>query len=192
MEELEISQGTGGLDRRSFIQKSALVGGMVWAAPLVSSFGSPAFAGTLIIINGKTPGPCGEISNIAFVLKNDALRYKYERENSSAVIDLGPGTEPCVSCAPGTTLVDDPVVGWGVAGNGSEDLVTVTFSDGNKTALICPDDEYYVAWAVVFRGTGECEGPACLYFEGQVNAKGACLQVSNNDDDADVVWPGPC
>lgn len=46
MDELEITGGTSGIDRRDFIKKSAIVGGMVWAAPMVSSIGSPAFAFT--------------------------------------------------------------------------------------------------------------------------------------------------
>jgi hypothetical protein len=33
-----------GVDRRDFIKRGAIVGGMVWAAPLVQSLGSPAFA----------------------------------------------------------------------------------------------------------------------------------------------------
>lgn len=37
-------EATGGLDRRDFIKRGAVVGGLVWAAPLVQSLGSPAFA----------------------------------------------------------------------------------------------------------------------------------------------------
>jgi len=53
-EELTGDAATG-LDRRDFIRKGALVGGMVWAAPMISS--APAFAVTITPTPGTTTDP---------------------------------------------------------------------------------------------------------------------------------------
>jgi hypothetical protein len=43
-EHTELEGQSGGMDRRDFVKRSAILGGMVWAAPAVSSLGSRAFA----------------------------------------------------------------------------------------------------------------------------------------------------
>jgi hypothetical protein len=45
-----------GLGRRDFIKRSAVVGGLVWASPVIHSFTAPAFAGTPVPGEGCTPG----------------------------------------------------------------------------------------------------------------------------------------
>lgn len=42
----ELETTPTGLDRRTFMKSSAVVGGLVWAAPAMSTFGARAFAGT--------------------------------------------------------------------------------------------------------------------------------------------------
>ena len=47
MEDDSMSAGTGGMDRRQLLKRSAVVGGaLVWTTPVVQSIASPAFAQT--------------------------------------------------------------------------------------------------------------------------------------------------
>ena len=187
MDDLEISQGTGGLDRRSFIQKSALVGGMVWAAPLVSSFGSPAFAGTLQVINGKTPDPDkGAISNIAIYLANGGAVCKADFDKN--LVEDDTSTNPCVANL-GDAGYPGLLAEWEATTGTCGNLVTVQYFDDARTALIIPDEDWAVKWAVVKRG-GQTDD--CLLFlnktEPLAESKGFALQVSNRDSDADKVF----
>ena len=52
-----------GIDRRTFMKSSAVVGGLVWAAPAMSTFGARAFAGTPL--NLCPPG-AGQPSGLQF------------------------------------------------------------------------------------------------------------------------------
>ena len=90
MDEFEITGGEAGIDRRDFIRKSALVGGMVWAAPMISSIGSPAFAVTLPGNGGTNgPDPEGDISYVAFIVVNQGNgRFKFDFEDCP---DFGTG-----------------------------------------------------------------------------------------------------
>ena len=84
MDEIDITGGESGIDRRDFIRKSALVGGMVWAAPMVSSLGRPAFAitGEITPPGQPSPDPEGSISYVAFIVRNagSGARFKYDWE----------------------------------------------------------------------------------------------------------------
>lgn len=42
--EKELAQGEGGVSRRDLLRRGAIVGGLVWAAPVIQSIRSPAFA----------------------------------------------------------------------------------------------------------------------------------------------------
>jgi hypothetical protein len=74
-EELQVTEEASGLDRRTFVKRSAIVGGMVWAAPAITTLGSRAFAAT-----GGTPRKCVDISYLAVVVTTNAgtFRFKYE------------------------------------------------------------------------------------------------------------------
>ena len=53
MSEDKINEGVGGLDRRTMLKRSAVVGGaLVWTTPVVQSLASPAFAATSPIVQG--------------------------------------------------------------------------------------------------------------------------------------------
>lgn len=88
-EELETMGGAAGLDRRDFIRKSAIVGGMVWAAPAMSSLGSRAFA-------AGTPLDGKGVSGFAFFVENQgSASYKYEW-NGRLTGGLSQDLAPCV------------------------------------------------------------------------------------------------
>lgn len=70
---------SGGMTRRTFVTRSAVVGGMVWAAPAISTLGSRAFAGT----NG-TPRDCPAISYLAVVIKNGKT-YQFKLDSEGGV-----------------------------------------------------------------------------------------------------------
>ena len=97
MDEFDITGGEAGIDRRDFIRKSALVGGMVWAAPIVSSIGSPAFAITGTGTPGGSPDPSGSISYVAFIVTNagsGAWKYEFDSCPGDVIADLSPGNTP--------------------------------------------------------------------------------------------------
>ena len=69
----ELLEGPEGVSRRSMLKKSALVGGtMVWAAPVVQSITSPAFAQGTPDTNGGTQ----DISFVAMLLDCSGSLYR--------------------------------------------------------------------------------------------------------------------
>lgn len=71
---------SGGMTRRAFVTRSAAVGGMVWAAPAISTLGSRAFAET----NG-TPRNCHAISYLALVIDTkDDGRFQFKQNKGGA------------------------------------------------------------------------------------------------------------
>jgi hypothetical protein len=93
-EELEVMEGAG-VDRRTFIKRSAVLGGMVWAAPAISTLGSRAFAAT------GTPRNCHAISYLAIVVTNGQT-YQFKLQADGSVETSNPMEAP--QC-------DDPT-GW--------------------------------------------------------------------------------
>ena len=91
-EELETMGGAAGLDRRDFIRKSAIVGGMVWAAPAVSTLGSRAFAGGTSL-RGKG------VSAFQFFVKNGGSSYKFDWEKGVLDGGLSQDLPTCVGTA---------------------------------------------------------------------------------------------
>lgn len=60
------SVGTGENSRRSFLGKAAVVGGAVWAAPVVQTFSQPAFA------DSGTSAPCTRIRGVKIEDANES------------------------------------------------------------------------------------------------------------------------
>ena len=89
-----------GVDRRDFIKRSAIVGGMVWAAPAISTLGSRAFASE----HNGTPR-CQAISTLAIVF---TLTVNGTTTTYQAKYNLDELCEPDGRAAPGC---DDPA-GW--------------------------------------------------------------------------------
>jgi hypothetical protein len=147
-DELEPTEGSG-LARRDFIKRSAIVGGMVWAAPLIQS--APAFAQT------GTPQGCQDISYIAFVIHNDGTtKYKYEDLNGSCAIEGGGNLD--AGCAAEYPDFDadfrDTTPGTSTDGRVSVDC-------SNETVwTITPTMNYGVQWVLVKSGS---QNPCKLY-----------------------------
>lgn len=172
-----------GLDRRDFLRKGVVVGGMVWATPLIQSIGSPAFA--------LSPQPGGRaISNVAFVLvSNDSpaktFRYKFDDDEGCAPDSGGPS-------GPGQPCVRDHAdlkSQWDAAGDGhgqdvpedvGDPLDLVTVRCGQACWTIDPVDGYAVAWAMVKAG-GDCYRYDGLVSDTETPAYGAPLTVCNTD-----------
>jgi hypothetical protein len=163
----EFEQEESGLGRRDFLRRSAIVGGMVWAAPVVQSIGAPAFAFTP---NGEEipPGTC-DISNVVFLLDNDALRYKFEVDGQ----EENAGPNPCLGSFP------DLQTAWCAATEGGSAQVTVNRTDP-QLWIIDPAANYEVLWAIVF--SGDCcyliQGPGVKDEPLYVSCFGECVPKS--------------
>lgn len=164
MDEFDITGGAAGIDRRDFIRKSALVGGMVWAAPMISSIGSPAFALTADGGggNGEDNGNGNDISNVAFVLENEdpeAAPFKFDRTDevgNGTLTDGNAQAQPCVQKLEDDAEYGDLYTRWQQAVD-AVDMIgapnpTVTLSSDLKTATITPPTGYKVMFAVVKAG----------------------------------------
>jgi hypothetical protein len=162
-EEIELTGGATGLDRRDFIKRSAVVGGMVWAAPVISSIGSPAFA--------MTPGGT-DISNIAFLLNNVSTNFKYD---SAACANVSDGSaEPCVADlniapAPWPGYLSD----WNLAATGTDSDGKVTVTCG-ASWTIDPTANYNIVFVAVKAGN------FCYYFDTSNLAKDEAFSVQND------------
>jgi hypothetical protein len=152
-QDIESTTGASVIDRRDFIRKSAIVGGMVWAAPAMSTLGSRAFAdaGTLIIeeecdnfINFKIEEVCYNAAGEKVQCNDDTVdKAQWEFVSCS----LGEGECPPV----GYTDSGDCVAGPGTQ------LVNGVESDDGRIRLTV-DGKSYVLW--VAEGCEILEGGA--------------------------------
>jgi hypothetical protein len=157
-ESVEVGGLPQSVERRDFMKKTAIVGGMVWAAPLVQSLGSPAFAGT-------PAGTCS-ISNIQFLMNNESqTTYKFDEVGGDPVGGGDQSTPPCVGGLPGASK-QEAFNQWCAANPGLESQVTITKIDATLWR-IDPSPGYGVVWAVVKSGTsGPGGGDMCYYVQG--------------------------
>jgi hypothetical protein len=148
-EELEMTEGASGVDRRNFIKRTAVVGGMVWAAPVLQSLSSPAFAMT----------PCGQdISNLVFILQNGTLAFKYEAVGGSCTLEAGGNMDQvCKNQFPTYDAdfrdADTPTADELL-------LVDVDCSNPCRWVIKVLSDDYKVLWAIVKAGS------TCTLFSG--------------------------
>lgn len=141
MEEFE-AENSGGLGRRDFIKKSAIVGGMVWAAPAVSSFAPRAF------------GQENESPEIVFdCFPENRVKFKWERGDGvdfdkGQFVDCGSGGD-CIaefySTVPGCVNSPSPL--------GKTTVTTVPGSD-KKIQAVLSDDLKSVTISVI-KGDGK-------------------------------------
>jgi len=123
-----------GLSRRDLIKRGAVVGGVVWAAPVVQSLTSPAFAGT--------PGG-GECENF--------FRFKFNVVDGVAIPDDGTSTPDCTIPDFGTTPLGNDRVTVVLSGPYDDgDPTTVTVSDNTGDTYDCT-----VEFLVVKAGSGD-------------------------------------
>jgi hypothetical protein len=138
--------GTSGLSRRDLIKRGAVVGGVVWAAPVVSSMASPAFA------SSPPPGGC-----------TDKYRFKIDYEETTFDTPSSPsnGDQACLpddwAYVPNTIGSDGSIPGhagsvtvqWNY--NGSAKCALITLPPG---AILLDGDAKAGA---VQGGTVECD-----------------------------------
>jgi hypothetical protein len=139
-EEFEAAAERTGLGRRDFIRKGAIVGGMVWAAPAISTLGSRAFA-------AGTPMDGVGVSGFAFYVKNlsDAA-YKFEW-NGGLTGGLSQDLQPCVGGLNETYRTQ-----WCEADQASVASVTVKTVNDEVEYTITANSGYTVEWVVVKEG----------------------------------------
>ena len=126
----DIETGTAsGIERRDFIKKSAIVGGLVWAAPAMSALGPRAFGQE----NNGTPRCKTAISNIAIVFTVEGVTYQAKYDLDDKCEDQGTAVPGCV----------DPT-GW-------QDPRTSN-KDGCHLVTWNTDDE--CCWKATIGGTG--------------------------------------
>jgi len=146
-DEIEMTTGAAGLDRRDFIRKSAIVGGMVWAAPAVSSLGSRAFA-------AGTPMDGVGVSGFAFYVENEgSASYKFEW-NGILTGGLSEDLAPCVGGLSETLQLEycDAEQTAGLV-----DVTTATVNGEVVYTINVLEPIYGIKWIVVK------EGPGCWF-----------------------------
>jgi hypothetical protein len=161
-EDLEVMEGASGLDRRTFIKRSAVVGGMVWAAPVLQSLSSPAFA--------FTPS-CQDISYLAFILANvdETNRWKYESNGPCTFEAGGEIDNVCASQFPDLATEFSNTS----EGSASDEPTKFTLNcDDPKQWIISPTANYKVVWALVKSGGAD----KCTLFSSEY-AKGEAVTV---------------
>ena len=141
----ELLEGPEGVSRRSMLKKSALVGGtMVWAAPVVSSFTSPAFGQT------EGTGLVGDkgLSYIAITYSctSTGTRYiKFDNINENGTATCHTGSFQTPQCTfPSTSGQTEDTTQCGLFTievlqtdeNGEPTVVRVTIDDNEDECII--------------------------------------------------------
>lgn len=93
LEERDLIKGSGGLSRRQMLRKSAIAGGVVTAAPLISSVFAPA----ALAANSATCGPllCCPCCTGSGFNKDDCCFIKNVTVNCQCVSAQGDATKKC-------------------------------------------------------------------------------------------------
>ena len=134
-DEIELTGNQAGLDRREVIKRGAILGGVVWAAPVIQSIGSPAFAITPTPVETPTPTPEAQnMSFIAAVVTCNGITYRVKYEDGDGWDDEpGPPDEHPSSCTP---------AGWSDATpeNGGDLGFQVYVDDDGQWVLFVPED----------------------------------------------------
>lgn len=114
-DDITTDEGTAGLDRRSLIKRSAVVGGaLVWTTPVVQSIARPAFADTSPVTQGCPPN----------------ARYYVKFNEGSNTPDCGVGASDCgfggqYQCAPSNVAN-----GITITYNADKTVATITLPAG--------------------------------------------------------------
>lgn len=133
-------EGQSRIDRRDLIKRGAVIGGLVWTAPVLQSLSSPAFAQATplcqsgcfaVKVNRATdcPGATGDCEDLA-PLPGGGQRFCTDCNN--APFNQSPGGCPCVH---GSTTFEDCECGPNEEGAGSATVVLpagCTFISGSS------------------------------------------------------------
>lgn len=167
-EELEGTEERSGLGRRDFLRRSAIVGGMVWAAPMIQS--APAFAQGFTP-DGEENGGGQNISYLALVIYNldPNLRWKFEGGGSDCGLEAGGNIDN--NCE--NLLSDAQKADWNAASGGPSNHSSMFSIDCSNKAVwtITPTANYGVKWALVKSGS---QNMCSLFGE---SPKGQAVQV---------------
>jgi hypothetical protein len=148
---------TLGISRRSLLKRGAVVGGTVWAVPVVQSLSAPAFAQGVLYGGGRT-----DLSYIAIVYDcgSGARGLKIDVPEGCADADTTSGCDLLAGCG-GTGETPDCNNGdfFGTTPSGScADIQSATVDDnGNVTIILQPGCQIIRAAAKCGSGTGACE-----------------------------------
>ena len=123
----------GGMTRRQFVTRSAVIGGMVWAAPAISTLGGRAFAAE------HTPRDCVDISYLAVVITVGGTTYQFKVQSD----------EPCENA--GETPHCPEPDGW------EKTLVNNTGGCAYIGSLFLVDQSDPCCWSVTVTGTDDFE-----------------------------------
>lgn len=160
LEHEESPAGDGGLDRRTLLKRSAVVGGAaVWATPVVQSLARPAFAaGSPVCAN--------------------TLRFKYEVDEGGFDNGEPSGGSTASQCLPtGYSYADEVGSGGQIPGHAGAVEVVVA-DDGHTARILLPPGCVLLDGDAKAGGkrTAECEDAAFLGVEGGRNVYTVTLE----------------
>lgn len=165
-----------GISRRSLLKRSAVVGGTVWAVPVIQSLSAPAFAQAVTYGGGRT-----DISFIALVYQCGAgprgikidVPDECQDPNTTSGCDLLQGCEDQETGAtPGCDGND--FFGNTPAGSCADIASAVVDNNGNVTIVLDPGCN-------ILRVAAKC-GSACAQWPGSphISVSGGSTTVSDN------------
>lgn len=165
-DDIEFTGDQAGIDRREIIKRGAILGGVVWAAPVIQSIGIPAFAATPTPVTTPTP-EAEPWSFLAAVLTchdnggSKTIRVKYNYDNGGWESNPGP-PQGHPHCNPeGYEDADE-------ARHGGELGLRITILENGTWEFFIPDEitdnghTCTVSDSVAFSGSSDgflCEGP---------------------------------
>lgn len=165
-----------GISRRSLLKRGAVVGGTVWAVPVIQSLSAPAFAQGVLYGGGRT-----DLSYIALV-------YNCGDGHRAIKIDVPAGcqdadtTSGCDLLSGCTTNGETPDCGdfFGTTPAGScSDIASATVDDnGNVTIVLDPGCQIVRAAAKCGSGTGACQQTPSPFIA--LNGNAMTVTVSDN------------
>lgn len=175
---------TFGISRRSLLKRGAVVGGTVWAAPVIQSLSAPAFAQGVLYGGGRT-----DLSYIAIVYDcgSGERGLKIEVPEGCSDADTTSGCDLLADCpkdnenGPGKTPDCNNGDFFGTTPGGScADIQSATVDDdGNVTIVLQPGCHIVRAAAKCGSGDGACEQtPNSPYLE--VSGNAMTVRVSDN------------
>ena len=149
-DDIEFTGDQAGIDRREIIKRGAILGGVVWAAPVIQSIGIPAFAATPTPVT--TPPEDQDMSFIRAVVTCNDTTYRVNYEDDGGwEDDPGPPFDH-PQCSPGGWTTDGIV-----AENGGQLGLQVYVDDNGQWVLFVPESCTLVD-AKLWSGSDGCSG----------------------------------
>lgn len=145
-----------GISRRSLLKRSAVVGGTVWAVPVIQSLSAPAFAQAVTYGGGRT-----DLSFIALVYDCGAgpRGIKFEVPTGCTDANTTSGCDLLQGCEADTGTTPDcgDFFGTTPAGSCADVASAVVDNNGNVTIVLDPGCTIVRVAAKCGSGTGACQ-----------------------------------